>query len=535
MNGGIEAFDYVIIGGGSAGGFLTLRLSEDPECRVLLLEAGGSDRHWSVVMPAAARHNFTGGPRNWCFSTEPEPHMDGRRIFQPRGKVLGGSSSLNGMVYVRGNAKDFDGWEEGGAEGWAYDDVLPYFRKLERYGWGPDTYRGADGPVKVERLGNNHPLEDAFLKAAVEAGYGRTDDYNGANQEGVSEFDANQSGGRRWGTGHACIRPARARRNVVVRTHARATKLLMENGRALGVRYLQNGQERTVYAGREVVLSAGAIQSPHLLMLSGIGPADHLRTNGIKPIVDLPGVGENLQDHLEAHLKFRCPRGRSKNHLPKRHRIVLLGLQWFLFRTGEAATTQSRVGGFLRTDPFVDYPDMQYHFWPYLLDGWSPMPNDDGYTFSVGPVRAESRGWVRLASNDPTAAPIMRLNGLSTEKDIDDFRKAVRITRDIARQPAFDGLNLGEISPGAGVTSDDDIDAYVRQHANSAYHPCGTCKMGTDPMAVVDPKLRVYGVERLRVVDASIMPTITNGNINAPTMMIGEKGADMIRQTPPDA
>ena len=526
MQGDTESFDYVIIGGGSAGGFLTLRLSEDPDCRVLLLEAGGSDRHWSVAMPAAARHNFTGGPRNWAFSTEPEPHMDGRRIFQPRGKVLGGSSSLNGIVYARGNAKDFDGWAAGGAPGWSYQDVLPYFRKLERYGRGADAYRGGDGPVQVERLGDNHPLEDAFLDAAVQAGYRRVEDYNGAEQEGVSEFDANQSGGRRWGTGHACIRP-----NVEVRTHALATKLLMENGRVLGVRYLQGGLEKTVYAAREVVLSAGAIQSPHLLMLSGIGPADHLRTNGIKPVVDLPGVGENLQDHLEAHLKYRCPPGRSKNRLLKRHRVILLGLEWFLFRMGEAATTQSRVGGFLKIDPAADYPDMQYHFWPYHLDGWSPLPDEDGYTSSVGPVRAESRGWVRLASNDPTAAPLMRLNGLGTDKDIRDFRQAIRITREIAQQSAFDPFRLGELSPGAEVTSDSAIDAYVRQHANSAYHPCGTCKMGTDPMAVVDPELRVHGVDRLRVVDASIMPTITNGNLNAPTMMIGEKGADLINRT----
>ena len=323
--------------------------------------------------------------------------------------------------------------------GWAYQDVLPYFRKLERYGRGADAYRGGDGPVKVERLGDNHPLEDAFLDAAVQAGYRRVEDYNGAEQEGVSEFDANQSGGRRWGTGHACIRPARGRPNVEVRTHARATKLLMENGRVLGVRYLQGGLEKTVYAAREVVLSAGAIQSPHLLMLSGIGPADHLRTNGIKPVVDLPGVGENLQDHLEAHLKYRCPPGRSKNRLLKRHRVILLGLEWFLFRMGEAATTQSRVGGFLKIDPAADYPDMQYHFWPYHLDGWSPLPDEDGYTSSVGPVAAESRGWVRLASNDPTAAPLMRLNGLGTDKDIRDFRQAIRITREIAQQSAFDG------------------------------------------------------------------------------------------------
>lgn len=524
----MESYDYIIIGSGSAGGMLTLRLSENPNLRILLLEAGLTDRHWTIQMPAAARHNFTGGPRNWCFETEPEPHMEGRRIFQPRGKVLGGSSSLNGMVFVRGNAKDFDNWAAGGAEGWTYRDVLPYFKKLETYSRGGDAYRGGDGPIRIERLGDNHPIEQAFLDAAQQAGHARVPDYNGAEQEGISEFDANIDGGYRWGTARGCIAPARRRKNLTILTRAHATRIVIEKGRAVGVEYLRGGTTHIARAESEVILSAGAVQSPQLLMLSGIGPADDLATHGIRTVADLPGVGENLQDHLEVHIKHRCAPGLSKNKLVRPHRVLLAGMEWILFKTGPAATTHSRVGGFLRTDDGVDYPNLQYHFWPYFLDGWSPPPDKDGYCFDVGPLRSESRGWVKLASADPTAAPRMRLNGLSTERDLAEFRQCIRITREIAAQKAFDFCRGPEVSPGPEATSDADLDAYVRRNANSAYHPSGTCKMGTDPLAVVDPKLKVRGIDGLRVADASIMPVITAGNLNAPTMMIGERAADLI-------
>ncbi len=524
----MKSYDYIVIGSGSAGGLLTYRLSEITADSVLLLEAGGPEGHWSIRMPAATRNNFTGGPRNWCFETEPEPCMNNRRLFQPRGKVIGGSSSLNGMVYVRGHRLDFDGWAENGAAGWGYDEVLPFFRSIERYVPGADDYRGGDGPIVVERLGNNHPIEQAFLDAAEQAGYAKVQDYNGAEQEGVTAFDANIDRGGRSATAAACIAPARRRSNLRVETGAHVTRVLIDNGRAIGVEYMQSGRTKQAMCDGEIVICAGAFQSPQILMLSGVGPADQLRAHGIDVIQDLPGVGENLHDHLEVHVKHRCPKGLSKNGLLRKHRMVMIGLQWFLFKTGVAATSQSRIGGFLRTDDSVDYPNIQYHFWPYFLEGWSPPPDKDGYCFDVGPVRTDSRGWVRLASADPFVPPRILLNALSTEKDMREFRASIRITREIASQKAFDFCRGPEVAPGPDVTSDADIDAYVRANANSAYHPCGTCKMGTDNLAVVDPSLRVYGVDGLRVTDASIMPVVTNGNINGPCMMIGERAASLI-------
>ena len=527
------AYDYIIVGGGSAGGFLTLRLSENPQHRVLLLEAGISDAHWSIRMPAASRNNYTGGPRNWCFATEPEPHLKNRRLIQPRGKTLGGSSSLNGMVFVRGHARDFDGWAENGAPGWAYVDVLPHFKNIETYRGGADEFRGANGPVVVERLGDPHPIEQAFIDAAQQAGYPQSSDYNGAEQEGVTAFDANIDNGRRSATAAACIAPARRRANVEVRVEARVTCVLVERSRAVGVEYLHRGELKTARADGEVILSAGAFQSPQLLMLSGIGPADELRRHGIEPLADLPGVGRNLQDHLEVHVKHRCSPGMSKNRLLRRHRVLLAGLEWFLFKSGPAASTHSRIGAFLRTDDGIDYPNLQYHFWPYFLEGWSPPPEKDGYCFDVGPVRSDSRGRVELAGADPLLPPRIRLNGLSSERDLRDFRAGIRMTREIAAQKAFDFCRGPEVSPGPEVRSDADIDEYVRANANSAYHPCGSCRMGSDDLAVVDPELRVHGIDRLRVADASIMPSITNGNINAPCMMIGERAAALILDRSP--
>ena len=524
----MERIDFIIIGGGSSGGMLAYRLSQDPNIRVLLLEAGGPADHWSVKMPAASRNNFTGGPRNWCFETEPEPYMNGRRLFQPRGKVVGGSSSLNGMVFVRGNAGDFDAWAENGATGWAYKDVLPYFKRMETCVRGADAWRGGDGPIMVQRLTGIHPIEQAFLDAAEQAGYRKSTDYNGEDQEGVTCFDANIDNGYRSATAAACIAPAGRRPNVSVRTRAHVTRILIEGGAATGVEYLEDGRAHTVRCDREVIVCAGAFQSPQLLMLSGIGPADELKPHGITPQAHLPGVGRNLHDHLEAHVKHRCPQGMGRNGLLAPHRMAVIGLQWFLFKTGPAATTHSRVGGFLRTDGTLDYPNMQFHFWPYFFEGWSPPPDKDGYCFDAGPVRPESRGRVRLASADPLAAPRILLNGLEAERDIREFRDCIRMTREIATQSAFDFCRGPEVSPGPEVDSDAEIDAWLRENANSAYHSCGTCRIGTDEMAVVDPVLRVRGIERLRVVDASVMPTITNGNINAPCIMIGDRAADLI-------
>lgn len=527
--GGMMRFDYVVIGSGSAGGMVAARLSEDSTISVLLLEAGGREGHWTIRMPAATRNNFLGGPRNWCFSTEPEPWMDNRRIFQPRGKVVGGSSSLNGMVFVRGHRDDFDRWEAAGAAGWGYEDVLPHFRAMENYGRGADDFRGIGGPISVNRLDRLHPLEQAFLAAVEQAGHGTATDYNGAEQEGGTAFDVNIANGERSATA-ALIGRTRHRPNLTVITGAHVTGLVMAGGRVTGVTCLRNGNEYQAQCDSEVILSAGAVQSPQILMLSGIGPAVQLRAHGIAVRHELAGVGENLHDHLEVHIKHRSARGTSQNGLLKPHRMLGIGLQWFLSRSGPAAATPSRVGAFLRTGGDVAYPDIQYHFWPYYLDGWSPPPDKDGYCFDVGPVRTASRGWVRLASADPLAAPLMRLNGLQQEADRKVFRESIRITREIAAQSAFDKLRGPEVAPGPEVTSDDDLDAFVRANANSAYHVCGTCRMGQDEMSVVAPDLRVHGIDGLRVIDASIMPSITNGNTNAPSLMIGEKGASMILQ-----
>ncbi len=526
----MESFDYIVIGSGSAGGMLASCLCERPEARVLLLEAGTDREHWSIRMPAASRNNYTGGPRNWCFETEPEPFMNNRRLFQPRGKVVGGSSSLNGMVFVRGHARDFDGWAEAGADGWSYADVLPYFRQLETFAGGGDAYRGDGGPIRVQRLAELHPIEQAFLDAGEQAGHKKVTDYNGAEQEGVTAFDVNIGEGSRSASASACVRPARRRPNFEMRALAHVTRLLIENRRAVGVEYLQHGNTHRVFADAEVIVCAGAFQSPQTLMLSGIGPADELRRHGLEVVLDLPGVGANLHDHLEVHIKHRCARGLAKNGLLRKDRLLRAGIEWFLFKSGAAATTHSRVGAFLRTDDSVDYPNMQFHFWPFFLEGWSPPPHKDGYCFDVGPVRTQSRGRIRLRSADPLDAPKILLNGLSLESDLAEFRHCIRLAREIAAQPAFDFCRGPEVSPGPEVQSDSDLDDYVRANANSAYHPCGSCRIGSDDMAVVDPHLRVHGIDALRVADASVMPAITNGNINAPCFMIGARAADLIRE-----
>ena len=525
-----KGYDYIVIGAGSAGGLLFHRLTENPDVRALLLEAGPPADGWVVKMPAAARLTFHDPAWNWCFRTEPEPHMAGRRVFQPRGRAVGGSSSLNGMVFVRGHPRDFDGWAEAGAEGWSYRDVLPFFKSMETRRRGADAWRGGSGPIVVDRPTDLHPLEEAFLAAAGEAGHRRSLDYNGADQEGAAVFDLNVDGGFRSGTARACVEPARRRPNATVATGARVTRIAVENGAATGVEFRRAGRTETARADREVVLCAGAFQSPQLLMLSGVGPADDLRRRGIEPAADLPGVGRNLQDHLEAHVKHRCGEGLSRNGLLAKRRMLPIALRWFLFGTGPAAWGPSLTGAFLKTDPAADRPDLQLHFWPYYLEGWSPPPDKDGYCFDVGPARPESRGRVRLASADPLAAPLIRLDGLSRAGDVAAFRAGVRMAREIAAGRAFDSLRGPEVSPGPDVVSDADLDAWARANANSAFHPCGTCRMGaaSDAMAVVDPALRVRGVDRLRVADASVMPAIPNGNINAPTMMIGEKAAAAI-------
>lgn len=530
----MKSYDYIIVGSGSSGGFMAYRLSEDPSLKILLLEAGISDRHWTTTIPAGNRYTFDGGPRTWSFETKAEPHLNGRKLAQPRGKVLGGSSSLNGMVFVRGHRATYDAWAANGLTGWGYDDVLPYFKSLETCMRGADAHRGGSGPISVERYTKNHPIEDAFLEAGAQAGHAMPDDYNGAEQEGITAFDANIRKGVRSGTARECVAPAMRRANVTLLTGAMALKVEITGGRATGVTYRHKGRDVTVRAAREVIVSAGAFQSPQLLMLSGLGPADHLREHGIEVVQDMPGMGQNLQDHLEVHLKFRSPhKGISKNKLLKPHRILLAGAQWMLTHGGPAASGPSRVGGFFNAGLGSEHPDIQFHFWPYFAPGWLPDPSIDGYSIDVGPVQSQSRGWIKLRSANPFDTPVIQLNGLAHDRDFAEFREAIRIAREIEAQSAFEFCRGPEVSPGGKATSNADLDAYVRTHAGSAYHPCGTAKMGQGEMAVVDAQARVHGIDGLRVVDASIIPTIPNGNINAPCMMIGEKIAhEMLGRVP---
>lgn len=525
----MQGYDYIIIGSGSSGGMLAYRLSENPDCKILLLEAGVSDNHWTTKIPAGNRYTFDGGPRTWSFETEPEPNMFGRRLMQPRGKVLGGSSSLNGMVFVRGHRSTYDAWAENGCEGWGYDDVLPAFKSMETCARGANKFRGDSGPIHIQRYTGNHPIEDAFVEAGIQAGHKAPDDYNADQQVGITAFDANIRNGVRSGTGRECVAVAAKRPNVTLLTQAHVTGIAIEKGRAKGVTYRHRDQDHTANTDGEVLLCAGAFQSPQLLMLSGIGPAAQLKQHGIKVHADLPGVGENLMDHLEVHLKYQSPhKGISKNSLLKTQNILKAGIQWYLTHDGPAASGPSRVGAFFKSTTRKKLADIQFHFWPYFAPGWLPDPSMDGYSFDVGPVQSESRGWVRLKSNDPYDSPRILLNGLSRDADFKEFRKAIEIAKDIEAQKAFDFCRGPLVAPGPDVKTEAEMDDYVRANAGSAYHPCGTCKMGVDEMAVVDPQARVHGVQGLRVVDASIIPSITNGNINAPALMIGEKVAGMM-------
>lgn len=530
-----ETFDYVIVGAGSAGCVLANRLSADGKTRVLVLEYGGSDRSVFIQMPGALFIPLNRPRYNWGYVSEPEPNLDGRRFNTPRGKVLGGSSAINGLVYIRGNPHDFDRWEEEGARGWAYRDVLPYFRRAETRAEGGDEYRGSSGPLHTRYGRMRNPLYRVFIDAAREAGYPETADVNGFQQEGFGRFDMTVFRGRRWSAASAYLRPAMRRQNVAVRTHALATRILFEGRRATGVAYLRDGGEHTAMAAREVIVSGGAINSPQLLKLSGIGPGAELREAGLPVIHDAPGVGENLQDHLEFYFQVASKEPvtlfSSTGFLSR----AMVGLQWMVKADGLGASNHFESGGFIRSRPGVAYPDLQFHFLPLAIsyDG-SGLAREHGFQAHVGPMRSKSRGSVRLRGPDPRTKPAIRFNYMSHPDDWTEMRVAVRLTREIFAQPAFDRYRGREIQPGAGVVSDEAIDAFIRQRAESAYHPSCTCRMGRpdDPMAVVDSEARVIGVEGLRVADASIMPSITTGNLNAPTIMIGEKVADLILGRP---
>jgi choline dehydrogenase len=530
------AYDYVIVGAGSAGCVLADRLSEDGRSTVLVLEYGGSDRALVIQMPAALSIPMNSKTYNWGYRTEPEPHLGGRRINCPRDKVLGGSSSINGLVYVRGHPLDFERWQEEGAKGWGYANVLPYFRRAESFHGAADAYRGHEGPVATSRGPKANPLYDAFIEAGRQAGYPLSADLNGEQQEGFGRFDMTVRNGVRWSTANAYLRPAMKRPNLVVVTHALATRIAFDGRRAAGVHYRRDGRNHFAAARREVILSGGAINSPQLLKLSGVGPAAELRSLGIEVIADRPGVGENLQDHLEFYFQVASKQPITLYGHTGLVARGLVGLQWLMRGRGLGASNHFEAGGFIRSRAGVRYPDIQFHFLPMAVayDG-SVLAKEHGFQAHVGPMRSKSRGWVRLRSSDPATSPLIQFNYMSHPDDWLEMRACVRLTREIFAQKAFDPYRGREIEPGEDCVDDEAIDAFVRDHVESAYHPSCTCKMGpaSDPLAVVDPQTRVIGVDALRVVDSSIMPSITNGNLNAPTIMIGEKAADMIRGRDP--
>ncbi|MFE8072345.1 choline dehydrogenase [Marinobacteraceae bacterium S3BR75-40.1] len=523
-------FDYVVVGSGSAGSVLANRLSADGQHQVLVLEFGGKDNSVFIQMPTALSIPLNTKRFDWGMHSEAEPGLKGRSIHQARGKVIGGSSSINGMAYVRGCAGDFDEWEEHGAEGWGYRDVLPYFRRLEDCVYGADDYRGSEGPLTTCN-GNNmrNPLYRAFIEAGKQAGYGESRDYNGYRQEGFCRMDMTVRDGVRCSTALAYLKPALSRPNLQLEMHALTTRVIMEGKRAIGVEYRQKGQTFRVRARKEVILSASAFNSPKLLMLSGIGPAEELKRHGIEVVHDLPGVGQNLQDHLEVWVQQQCTQKITLNGWLNPLAKLWIGAEWFFFKRGLGATNHFESNGYIRSRAGLKYPDIQYHFLAGAIayDG-SSAAEGHGFQVHLGHNKPASRGHVRLKSADPEQQPEIVFNYLSEESDRQAYRNGLRLTREIFAQPAFDPYRGEELSPGKDVQTDDEIDSWVAETAETAYHPAGSCRMGTDAMAVVDPQCRVHGVEGLRVVDSSIMPTLTNGNINAPTIMIGEKGADHI-------
>jgi choline dehydrogenase len=521
--------DFVIVGAGSAGCAMAYRLGE-AGASVLVIEEGGTDVGPFIQMPAALSYPMNMSLYDWGYSSEPEPHLGNRRLATPRGRVVGGSSSINGMVYVRGHARDFDHWADEGAQGWSYADVLPYFRRMENSHGAGSEYRGTTGPLHITRGPRSNPLFDAFIEAGRQAGYPVTDDYNGAAQEGFGPMEATIWKGRRWSAANAYLRPAIARGNVSV-VRGLAQRVVIMDGRATGVEVARKGGVEVISARREVILAASSINSPKLLMLSGIGPARHLAEHGIPLVADRPGVGANLQDHLEVYMQFAS---RQPVTLYKYWNLIgkgLIGAQWLFTKTGLGASNQFEACGFIRSRAGVEYPDIQYHFLPIAVryDG-KAAADGHGFQAHVGPMRSPSRGEVRLRSADPAAPPVIRFNYMSTEQDWQDFRACIRLTREVFGQPAMAPFVKYEIQPGPGHETDAEIDAFIRDHAESAYHPCGTARMGRrdDPMAVVDPETRVIGVEGLRLADSSVFPRITNGNLNAPSIMVGEKAADHI-------
>jgi choline dehydrogenase len=524
-------FDYIIVGAGSAGCVLANRLSADGKHSVLLLEAGPKDSNRWIHVPLGYGKLFKEKTVNWMYQTEPEPGLDGRQVFQPRGKVLGGSSSINGLLYVRGQHEDYDRWRQHGNTGWGYDDVLPYFKKAENQQRGADEYHGVGGPLPVSDLGHPDCLSAAFVAAAAEAGISKNPDFNGASQEGAGFFQTTSRRGRRASTAVAYLRPAMARRNLTVETSALTQRILFDGRCAVGVEYRKTGGAPLIARARkEVLVSGGAYNSPQLLQLSGVGPAELLRQYGIDVVLDAPGVGHDLQDHLQVRLVTRCSQRITLNDVVNSPiRKILTGLQYAAFRTGPLTISAGTSGAFLKTSPRLATPDIQIHFIPFSTDKMGEKLHPfSGFTASVCQLRPESRGSLRIKSADPSVPPAIHINYLATETDRAAFIDGIRILRKILAAPALKPYTVEEVYPGPDVTSDEDVLGYCRRTGATVYHPTSTCRMGNDSFAVVDQRLRVRGIDGLRVVDASIMPDLMSGNTNAPTIMIAEKASDMI-------